>query len=97
MHSETLPESAVKKANNLIRDARLAITVGLIPLLGLIYILRLVQWYLLKQQFPELASKNAQHHADLAKEFRSALPRLWFAVLLWPGVILFSIIYLSVT
>ena len=97
MNSETLPESAVKKANNLVRDARLAITVGLIPLLGLIYILRFVQWYLLKNQYPVLASSDVAHHAELAKEFRSALPRLWFAVLLWPGVILFSIVYLAVT
>lgn len=96
MNNEALPKSVVKKANNLVRDARLSITVGFIPLLGLIYILRLIQWYLLKNQHPVLVSSETGHHAELAKEFRSALPRLWFAVLLWPGVILFSIVYLAV-
>ncbi len=96
MYSETLPESAVKKVNNLVRDAKLAITVGMIPILGLIYILRLVQWYLLKNQYPVLASSDAAHHAALAKEFRSVLPRFWFAVLMWPGTILFLIVYFAV-
>ena len=35
MNSESLPESAVKKVNNLVRDAKFAITVGMIPILGL--------------------------------------------------------------
>ena len=90
---DPLPPRAVKKATNLIRDARLSVTVGLIPLLGLIFILRLVQWHLLRNQYPILAAGDAGEHADLAKKFRKARSSLWFAVLLWPGVVLFIIIY----
>ncbi len=97
MSADTLSVSAVKKATNLVRDARLAILVGLIPILGLIFILRLVQWYLLKQRFPLLAMADAGEHTELAKEFRLALPRLWFAVLFWPLLILFIIGYSIVT
>ena len=70
--------------------------VGLIPILGLVFIRRLVQWYLLKKQYPILLSGDGEH-AGLASEFRSALPRLWFAVLFWPALILFIIAYFSVT
>ncbi|HEY1785817.1 MAG TPA: hypothetical protein VGG30_09725 [Pirellulales bacterium] len=95
--SDSLPPRAVKKATNLIRDARLAAVVGLLPVLGLIFILRLVQWYLLRRQYPILVSREPGEHADLAKQFRSALSSLWFAVLLWPAVIVFAIIYLYAT
>ena len=93
MAVDSLSDSAVKKVRNLIRDSRLAILVGLIPVLGLIYICRLVQWYLLKQQFPVLASRGDGEHSDLSKDFRSALPRLWFAVLLWPVLLCFLLVY----
>ncbi len=86
MNLEPLPASAVKKATNLVRDARQAIIVSLIPILGLIFILRLVQWYLLKKQFPSLITADGEH-AALSKDFRAAIYRLWFAVLLWPAVI----------
>jgi hypothetical protein len=97
MVEESLPASVAKKATNLIRDSRQAIMVGLIPLLGLIFILRLVQWYLLKRQYPMLTSSDAGERSDLAKDFRSALPRLWFAVLFWPAFVLFIIAYFSIT
>lgn len=84
---DALPDAAVKKATNLIRDARLSVFVGLIPLLGLVFILRLVQWYLLKKQYPALVRKGADQD-ELTRDFRSALPRLWVAVLLWPVLIL---------
>ncbi len=93
MASDALPEKTAKKATNLIRDARQAIVVGLIPILGLIFILRLVQWYLLRKDYPILATDDSK----LASEFRSSLHRLWFAVLFWPGIILFIILYISVT
>ncbi len=93
--NDVLPPSAVKKATNLVRDARLAVLVGLLPILGLIFILRLVQWYLLKSQFPSLVAVEASGNADISKDFRSALPRLWFAVLFWPLSILFLICYYS--
>lgn len=88
-----LPPVAVKKATNLVRDARLAVLVGLIPLLGLVYMLRLVQWYQLRSQYPALNSSDLNEHAVLASEFRDALPRLWLAVLLWPALILFIMAY----
>lgn len=91
-----LPDTAVKKATNLVRDAHLAIVVGLIPILGLIYILRLVQWYLLRRQFPALVAITDGEHAALSSDFRGALHRLWFAVLFWPLLILFIVVYSAV-
>ena len=96
MTSDTLPPVAIKKATNLVRDARQAAMAGLIPILGLIFILRLTQWYVLKKQYPALMSDDKEH-AELCKEFRGALHRLWFAVLLWPCVIIFAIVYLSLS
>ena len=94
--AEQLPASAVTKATNLVRDARLAVAAGLIPILGLIFILRLVQWYLLKNQYPILLKVDGEH-AALAKDFRSAKTSLWVAVLLWPAVITFIMVYFAVT
>ena len=93
----TAPPKCVKRANNLVRDARLAILVGLIPILGLIYILRLVQWYIVNKQLVALEGAVREDHAQLLKDFRSARPRLWFAVLFWPGLILFLFVYFAVT
>jgi hypothetical protein len=92
-----LPPAAVKKATNLIRDGRLAVAVGLVPLLGLIFVLRLVQWYLLRSRYPILASDDPGEHAELSKQFRKALLGLWVAVLLWPAIVLFLVTYLIVT
>lgn len=93
---EALPASAVKKANYLIRDARQAVIVGLIPVLCLAFTLRLAQWYGLRRQFPEIAAARSGEEATLANEFRSALPRLWFAVLFWPVLILFVFGYSAI-
>lgn len=84
MNDASLPEKAIKKARNLIRDSQLAVVVGLIPVLGLVYILRLVQWYLLRSQFPLLRTDAS----EIGAQFRTAIYRLWFAVLFWPVVIL---------
>ena len=89
-----LPESAVKKVTNLVTDARMSIVVGLIPVLGLIFILRLVQWYLLRKQYPALAKGDAGVHSELAKQFQASLSRLWFAVLFWPVMALLLVLYL---
>jgi hypothetical protein len=95
--SESLPDSVVRKATNLVRDARQATVVGLIPILGLIFILRLVQWYLLRNAHPQLVSAGDAQHAELTEDFQGALPRLWFAVLFWPIMIVVVVIYLFVT
>ena len=92
MEAVPLPTFAVKKATDLVRDARFADLAGLIPLLALLFVVRLAQWYELRWRFPQLAVADAGEHARLAEEFRGALPRLWLAVLLWPGVALFCIV-----
>jgi hypothetical protein len=91
-----LPERVVKEINNLIRDARLAVLVGLIPILGLPFLWRLVQWYLLKSRYPMLISRKPGVHEKLARDFRSSIGRLWFAVLLWPIVFVICYIYMKV-
>ena len=53
MTNDPLPAYAVKQATNLYRDARLAVLVGLIPILGLIFIFRLEQWYSLEAAVPD--------------------------------------------
>ena len=84
-----LPASAAKRARHLIRDAQLAIMVGLIPLLGLIYVLRLVQYYQFRNRHPGFAASGS----GFAAKFRGALPRLSFAVLFWPGVAMLIVLY----
>jgi|TARA_B100000959_G_C14412107_1_gene390895 hypothetical protein len=87
----------IKRAENIVRDARLAIILGLIPILSLIYILRLVQWYIVNKELADLDDADRKHHGQFLNAFRSARPRLWFAVLFWPGLILFLSIYIAVT
>ena len=96
--TEALPDSAIKKAKNLVRDANLAVIVGVIPIpfFSLIFVLPLVQWYLLKKQYPILAAVDVAGHAGLAKEFRSALARLWFG--LWFGLLFYPcLIWIGMT
>jgi hypothetical protein len=91
-------EFPAKKAQNLIRDSRLSGAVLLIPLLSLVFLFRLAQWYRLRNQYPVLASINSGgEYAELAKQFGKAKSSLWFAVLLWPGLILFCLIYLRLS
>ncbi len=91
------PPKCIKRAENIVRDARLAIILGLIPILSLIYILRLVQWYIVNKELADLDDADRKHHGQFLNAFRSARPRLWFAVLFWPGLILFVSIYIAVT
>jgi hypothetical protein len=72
-------------------------TVGLIPILGLIYVVRLVHWYYLKSRYPILVTAVDGEPVELAKGFRAALHRLWFAVLFWPVLLLSIAIYLEIT
>ena len=91
------PPKCIKRANNLVRDARLAILVGLIPILSLIYIMRLVQWYIVNKEIGALADTDREEYAQVLKDFRSARPRFLFAVLFWPGLLLFLFVYMAVT
>ena len=96
MSTIELTNKTARKAENIIRDAQLAIAAGLIPVFGLIYVLRLVQWYILKLQNPSLVALDGPE-PELAKRYRSALHRLWFAVLFWPVLIGFIIPYMAFT
>jgi hypothetical protein len=95
--SRVLPPSAIKRATHLVRDSRLALATGLIPILSLVFILRLVQWYVLRSQYAVLASGDAGQHAELVKQFKQALPRLWLAVLIWPAGFLIVLTIVAVT
>jgi hypothetical protein len=88
--SDYPPPEKQTMIRNLNGDARLSVVVGLIPILGLIYILRLVQWYLWRSRWPALSTSSD----SLAVDFRGAKHRLWFAVLLWPMVILAGALFI---
>lgn len=71
------------KARNIANDAEKAVLVGLIPLLGLAFILRVVQWHLLRPsvEADQTIDKNVRYR------FMNSKIRLWAAVLLWPAII----------
>lgn len=92
-NGDELPPAAEKKAANIVRDGRVAPMVVFVPVLSLFFILRLVQWYLLKNQYPLLVQGEGSQHEYLAKDFRAALPRLWRAVLYLPCAVLLMSIY----
>jgi len=89
-----LPPQAIKKAQVLAKDARLAVLTGLIPILGFAFILRLIQWYLLARKYPDLVAKNLQTDQTVRAQFQSALPRFWFAASFWPAIFV-AIVVLS--
>lgn len=82
-----------KKAVNIGNDAEKAVLAGLIPILGLVFILRLVQWYILRPNVVE----NQSIHPRIRDKFMKAQLRLWIAVLLWPCFILFLVLYVAFT
>ncbi len=80
-----------KKAKNIGNDAEKAILVGLIPILGLMFIIRLVQWYMLRQH----VEGNQAIDRHIRRKFMDGKFRLWVAVLLWPLLIVFIAGYLA--
>lgn len=82
-----------KKARNIGNDAEKAILVGLIPILGLIFIFRLVQWYTLR---PDIEGNQAIDR-HIRRKFLNGKTRLWIAVLLWPVLLLFIVGYTALT
>ena len=92
-----LPPGVIKSVQNLARDANLAVLTGLIPILGLVFILRLVQWYLLARKCPDLVAKNLHTDLTVRTQFQSALPRFWFAVLFWPIMFVVIIVLIWLT
>ncbi len=87
---DRIPDSIVKKATNIITDSKKAVLIGLIPILCLAYIGRVAEWYLLKSKCPLLGTDDC----EIAKNFRSALPSLWFGALCWPIIALILVLYL---
>ena len=81
------------KARNIANDAEKAVLAGLIPLLGLVFILRVVQWYLLRP------SVESDHTIDknVRYRFMNSKIRLWIAVLLWPAIIVIIWAALAIT
>ena len=71
-----------RKAKNIGNDAEKAVLVGLIPVLGLIFIWRLYQWYALRSEI----ESNMAVDRRIRSKFMDGKFRLWFAVLLWPVV-----------
>jgi hypothetical protein len=86
----------VRKAIGFVRDSRLALAVGAMPLLGLVYIVWLIQWYALRGKLAELDSGTAGKHAQLLRQFHAAQRRLWVAVILWPALIGVFVLYFAV-
>lgn len=82
-----------KKAKNIGNDAEKAILVGLIPVLGTIFILRLVQWYILRPQ----VEGNRALDRHIRRKFMNGKTRLWVAVFLWPVLCVFIAGYLAFT
>ena len=82
-----------KIAKNIGNDAEKAVLAGLIPILGLIFILRLVQWY----QYRPKIEGNQSIDRHVRRKFLAGRNRLWVAVLLWPGVVLFVVLYMAIT
>ena len=74
-------------------DAEKAVLTGLIPALGLVFIMRLVQWYLLRPHVVE----NQAIDPKVRTKFMKGQLRLWIAVLLWPCLILFLVLYFTFT
>lgn len=81
----------VRKAKNIIRDARHCYNTFYLPFLFPIFIFRLFQFYSLK---PELDALR------LPKDFRETYAwagrRLWVAALMWPVIIVVSLIVLII-
>lgn len=82
-----------KKARNIGNDAEKAIVVGLIPILGLVLIMRLVQWYRLRPQI----EGNQAIDRSVRRKFLNGKNRLWFAALFWPILIVVIVGYTALT
>jgi uncharacterized membrane protein len=85
-----------KQIQNIIRDGNIALLAGFIPILGLVFIIRLVHWYQLKPKVESLKQRKAIKQ-ETYKKFKSAGLSIWVGVLLWPVVILTVVIYLLIT
>ena len=85
-----------KQIKNIIRDGNIALLAGFVTILGLVFILRLVQWYQLKPKVESLKNRKAIKK-ETYKKFKSAGLSIWVGVLLWPVVIAITVVYLLVT
>lgn len=85
-----------KQIQNIIRDGNIALLAGFVPILGLLFILRLVHWYQLKPKVESLKNRKAIKR-ETYKKFKSAGLSIWVGVLLWPVVITIVVVYLLVS
>jgi len=87
---ELVGTSDVRSAANLLRDSRTVIAIGFFPLLGLLVIPRLVQWYRLAARYPVLTlpidGEITTDRQRLISDFQESRLRFWFAVLFWPVI-----------
>lgn len=79
-----------KKAKNIGNDAEKAILAALIPIIGLVFILRLVQWYLLR---PKIEG-NQQIDRHVRRKFMNGKARLWFGATFWPALMVLMTVFL---
>ena len=80
------------KAENIANDADKILLIGLIPVLGFVYIPRLLEWYMLRGKIlgDTKIDKNVQYR------FMNSKIRLWAAALIWPLVSLTVLVYLLI-
>lgn len=83
-----LPDSAVVKANAIIRDAKLGYAAVWIIIAWPYFLVRLIQWYRFAARHPILLSGDAGEQADLADRYRAARIPLWFGVISPPIVVI---------
>ena len=69
--------------------AEISILIGIVPVLGLIFIPHLIQWYMLSSK----VKGNQMIDKDIRNKFSRGIVYLWIAVLLWPAIILLVIGY----
>lgn len=69
---------------------------GLVPLIGIFYVFRLVQYYRLKPEVIKAAATGAVS-GELLVDFQNSCSRLWLAVLLWPALIALTFLALLLT
>ena len=80
-----------KKAKKIGNAAEMAILVGITPVLGLLFIPHLVQWYMLRSS----VKGNQLIDLDIRNKFSRGITYLWIGVLLWPMLVIILTGYIA--
>lgn len=82
MHNDrvSLPDSPL--VSGLVRDSKAVLWVLVVSFLMPLYLIRLVQWYIIRYCYPDMITPR------ISDDFHSALIKLWFAVLVWPIILI---------